>query len=158
LLIGGRCQNLVAALHGRYEDHILLVEDEAALRVGWRAACRSRLHGHAGGIGEHAVAALIEFAFDLVLTDLRLPGMGGAGVLEAALERYPEIIVIMMTGYGTVKDAVEAIKRGASDFITKPFQFDELQFVMTTALEQKRLRSENAYLRSQLEARYRSKG
>src|SRR5262249_44480813 len=139
--------------------HILLVEDEAALRV----AVAEQLADHGFTVtqaesGEQAVTSLIEFAYDLVLTDLRLPGMGGAGVLEAALERYPEIIVIMMTGFGTVKDAVEAIKRGASDFITKPFQFDELQFVINAALEQKRLRSENAYLRSQLEARYRFEG
>jgi two-component system response regulator AtoC len=139
--------------------HILLVEDEAALRT----AVAEQLSDHGFTVtqaesGEQAVAALIEFAFDLVLTDLRLPGMGGAGVLEAALERYPDIIVIMMTGFGTVKDAVEAIKRGASDFITKPFQYDELQFVINAALEQKRLRSENAYLRSQLEARYRFEG
>src|SRR4029450_6866378 len=77
---------------------------------------------------------------------------------DAAVERYPEIVVIVMTGFGTVKDAVEAIKRGAADFITKPFQFDELQYVIGTALEQRRLRTENAYLRSQLEARYRFEG
>ena len=60
-----------------------------------------------------------------------------------------------MTGYGTVKDAVKAIKRGASDFITKPFQFDHLLHILSSTLEQRRLKSENAYLRSQLEDRYR---
>ena len=73
-------------------------------------------------------------------------------MLDAALERYPDIIAIVITGYGTVKDAVDAIKQGAADFITKPFQFDELLHVLNSALEQRRLRSENAYLRSQLEA------
>jgi DNA-binding NtrC family response regulator len=141
------------------KTHLLLVEDEAALRL----AVAEQLTDHGFIVaqaesGEQAVAALAEFAFDLVLTDLRLPGIGGAGVLDAALERYPDIIVIMMTGFGTVKDAVEAIKRGAADFITKPFQFDELLYTIATALEQRRLRSENAYLRSQLEARYRFEG
>jgi DNA-binding NtrC family response regulator len=79
-------------------------------------------------------------------------------VIEAALERYPEIIAIVITGYGTVKDAVEAIKQGAADFITKPFQFDALLHVLRSALEQRRLKSENAYLRSQLEDRYRIDG
>jgi DNA-binding NtrC family response regulator len=78
--------------------------------------------------------------------------------MDAALERYPEIIPIVITGYGTVKDAVEAIKQGASDFITKPFQFDALLHVLRSALEQRRLKSENAYLRSQLENRYRIDG
>jgi DNA-binding NtrC family response regulator len=93
-----------------------------------------------------------------LVTDLRLPGIDGAKVIEAALERYPEIIAIVITGYGTVKDAVEAIKRGAADFITKPFQFDALLHVLRSALEQRRLKSENAYLRSQLEDRYRIDG
>jgi DNA-binding NtrC family response regulator len=61
----------------------------------------------------------------------------------------------VITGYGTVKDAVEAIKRGARDFVSKPFQIDELLHVLDSALEQRRLRSENEYLRSQLEERYR---
>ncbi|MBQ90860.1 MAG: DNA-binding response regulator, partial [Acidimicrobiaceae bacterium] len=65
---------------------------------------------------------------------------------------------IVVTGFGTVKDAVDAIKRGASEFITKPFQFDQLLHVLSSALEQRRLRSENAYLRSQLEERYRFDG
>jgi DNA-binding NtrC family response regulator len=75
-------------------------------------------------------------------------------VLEAAVQRYPEIIAIVVTGYGTVKDAVEAIKRGAWDFVSKPFQIDELLLALDAALEQRRLKSENAYLRAQLEERY----
>src|SRR5262249_10244029 len=108
--------------------------------------------------GEQATARLAEFAFDILITDLRLPGVDGRQVLDATLERYPELIAIVITGYGTVKDAVEAIKHGAADFITKPFQFDALLHVLSSALEQRRLKSENAYLRSQLEERYRIDG
>jgi DNA-binding NtrC family response regulator len=108
--------------------------------------------------GEQAVALLDQFAFDIVITDLRLPGIDGTAVVEAALERYPGIVAIVITGYGTVKDAVDAIKRGASDFIAKPFQFDELMHVLQKAMEQRRLKSENAYLRSQLEERYQFGG
>ena len=108
--------------------------------------------------GEKAVQLLDQFAFDIVITDLRLPGIDGTRVLETALARYPGIVGIVITGYGTVKDAVDAIKKGASDFIAKPFQFDELMHVLHKALEQRRLKSENAYLRSQLEERYQFGG
>ena len=141
------------------ETHLLLVEDEELLRE----ATAERLAEHGYRVvqvesGEAAVEQLTDFAFDIVLTDLRLPGIDGTEVLAEALERYPEIICIVVTGFGTVKDAVEAIKRGAAEFITKPFQFDQLLHVLAAALEQRRLRSENAYLRSQLEERYRFEG
>jgi DNA-binding NtrC family response regulator len=139
--------------------HLLLVDDEAALRE----AIAERLADHGfiveqAASGEDAVARLADFAFDIIITDLRLPGVDGRAVLDAALERYPDIIAIIITGFGTVKDAVDAIKQGAADFITKPFQFDALLHVLRSALEQRRLRSENAYLRSQLEERYRIDG
>jgi len=108
--------------------------------------------------GERALELLQQFAFDVIVTDLRLPGIDGGRVLESARQRYPGIVAIVITGYGTVKDAVEAIKRGASDFVAKPFQFDELLHVLQKALEQRRLRSENAYLRSQLQERYQFGG
>src|SRR3954469_276599 len=139
--------------------HLLIVDDEAALRE----AIAERLTDHdcvgeQGGSGEEALARLAAFAFDIIITDLRLPGVDGRQVLDAAIERYPDIIAIVITGFGTVKDAVDAIKQGAADFITKPFQFDALRHVLGSALEQRRLRAENAYLRSQLEQRYRIDG
>jgi DNA-binding NtrC family response regulator len=139
--------------------HLLLVDDERPLRE----AIAERLGDHGFRVvqadsGEQALERLADFAFDIIITDLRLPGIDGRRVLEAALERYPDIIGLVITGYGTVKDAVEAIKQGAADFITKPFQFDALLHVLTSALEQRRLRSENAYLRSQLDERYRIDG
>src|SRR5215218_5347173 len=141
------------------QKHLLIVDDEGALRLA--IAERLADHGYAveqAGSGEEAVQRLAEFAFDILLTDLRLPGISGTAVLDAALERYPDIIAIIITGFGTVKDAVEAIKQGAADFITKPFQFDALMHVLESAMEQRRLKSENAYLRSQLEQRYRFDG
>jgi DNA-binding NtrC family response regulator len=108
--------------------------------------------------GEKAVEYLDQFAFDILITDLRLPGIDGTRVIDAAKQRYPGIVAIVITGYGTVRDAVEAMKRGASDYVTKPFQFDELVHVLDKALEQRRLALENAYLRSQLEQRYQFGG
>jgi DNA-binding NtrC family response regulator len=136
--------------------HLLLVEDETPLRQA--VAEQLRDHGYKveqADSGEAAIARLAEFAFDVIVTDLRLPGIDGSAVVDAAVERYPEIVAIVVTGYGTVKDAVEAIKRGAADFVSKPFQIDELLLVLDAALEQRRLKSENAYLRAQLEDRYR---
>ena len=139
--------------------HLLLVEDEGPLRqaVAEQLADRGFSVEQAES-GETALARLADFAFDVVVTDLRLPGIDGSAVVEAAVARYPDIIAIVVTGYGTVKDAVEAIKRGASDFVNKPFQIDELLHALDSALEQRRLKSENAYLRAQLQERYRFEG
>jgi DNA-binding NtrC family response regulator len=113
---------------------------------------------------QSALKALDGFAFDVIVSDLRLPGSDGLPseasakegrqVIEAAVGRYPGIIAIVVTGYGTVKDAVDMIKLGAADFIAKPFQFDELMHVLNKALEQRRLKSENAYLHEQLDERF----
>src|SRR5262245_61032459 len=120
--------------------HLLLVEDEAPLReaIAEQLADRGYRVEQAGS-GEAGLACLADFAFDVIVTDLRLPGVDGAAVVEAAVDRYPEIVAIVVTGYGTVKDAVEAIKRGAWDFVAKPFQIDELLHVLDSALEQRRL-------------------
>ena len=141
------------------QKHLLIVEDEAPLRQ----AIAEQLSDHGYRVqqaesGEVALTRLADFAFDFIITDLRLPGVDGSALVEAAVARYPHIIAIVVTGYGTVKDAVEAIKRGAWDFVSKPFQLDELLHVLDSAIEQRRLKSENAYLRAQLEERYRFEG
>jgi len=141
------------------QKHLLLVEDEASLRQAIAEQLGDRGYQvEQAGSGEEAIARLADFAFDIIITDLRLPGVDGSAVVEAAVARYPEVIAIVVTGYGTVKHAVEAIKRGAWDFVSKPFQIDELLHVLDSALEQRRLKSENAYLRAQLEERYRFEG
>ncbi len=137
------------------QRHLLLVDDEEALR----SVVAERLTDHGFSVvqaasGEAALQALDGFAFDVIVSDLRLPGVDGRQVIDAALTRYPGIVAIVVTGYGTVKDAVDVIKLGAADFIAKPFQFDELMHVLTSALEQRRLKSENAYLHQQLDERF----
>src|SRR5947207_427177 len=98
------------------QRHLLLVEDEAALRQAIAEQLGDRGYQvEQAESGETALARLADFAFDIVITDLRLPGVDGSAVVEAAVARYPDVIAIVVTGYGTVKDAVEAIKRGAWD-------------------------------------------
>lgn len=139
--------------------HLLLVEDEEQLRqaIAEQLADRGFAVTQAES-GETALSHLADFAFDVLVTDLRLPGVDGAAVVESAVARYPDIVAIVVTGYGTIKDAVAAIKRGASDFVNKPFHIDELLHVLGSALEQRRLRSENDYLRAQLEERHQFSG
>src|SRR3979490_148332 len=136
--------------------HLLLVEDEAPLRLAIAEQLADRGYQvEQADSGEAALAHLADFAFDIIVTDLRLPGIDGSAVIEPPSARYPHITAIVVTGFGTVKDAVEAIKRGAWDFVSKPFQIDELLHVLDSALEQRRLRSENAYLLAHVEKHYR---
>jgi len=135
--------------------NILLIDDEDALR----SVVAERLQDEGFDVvearsGEEALSLLQGFAFDVIVSDLRLPGIDGREVIDEALERYPGIVAIVVTGYATVKAAVDTIKRGAADFVAKPFQFDELRHAITSALEQRRLKDENAYLRQQLDERF----
>ncbi|MFN7981276.1 MAG: response regulator, partial [Vicinamibacterales bacterium] len=139
--------------------HLLLVEDEPSLRSVVAEQLGSR--GYSVDdveSGEAALAKLAEFAYDALVTDLRLPGISGSTVIDTAVARYPDIVAIVVTGFGTVRDAVDAIKHGASDFVNKPFQIDELTLALDKAFEQRRLKSENDYLRAQLDARYQLGG
>jgi two-component system, NtrC family, response regulator AtoC len=140
-------------------SHVLFVDDEVAFREVM--AERLAEHGFSvaqAGTGEDALEHLNQFAFDIVITDLRLPGVDGRVVLDEALARYPDIIAIVITGFGTVKEAVEVTRRGAEGFITKPFQFEELRHELEAAIEKRRLKAENAYLRDQLHDRFGIEG
>jgi DNA-binding NtrC family response regulator len=90
-----------------------------------------------------------------LLTDQRMPRMDGLQLLEGARRLAPELPVVLMTAHGTVSTAVEAMKRGAADYLTKPFERDELLLVIEKALRQRRLEDEVASLRGELKTRYR---
>ena len=96
--------------------------------------------------------------FDLILTDLVMPGKGGMDVLKGATASQPNIPVIVMTGFGTVQTAVEAMKIGAFDYLTKPFNLDELLIVLDKALSVSQLQKENRMLKMQLKKKYVFKG
>jgi DNA-binding NtrC family response regulator len=105
--------------------------------------------------GADGIERLHGFAYDGVVVDLGLPDMNGMMVLDEALERYPEIRAVVITGFGGVAEAVTAIKKGAIDFLIKPFQLVQLARVLRAGIEQRQLRQENAQLRARLHDRFR---
>jgi DNA-binding NtrC family response regulator len=133
---------------------ILIVEDKESLRTMLRLALERAGHGvlEAGDEPE-AVRLLNEFRPAVVLSDLRLPTGDGFGVLRAAKELDVEIPVIVMTAYGSIEDAVSAMKEGALDFLAKPVDPDHLQLMVSRAIEQRRLLTENMLLKEELAVR-----
>jgi DNA-binding NtrC family response regulator len=105
--------------------------------------------------GETVLRQLGEWQPDLVITDIHMPGMDGLALLAAIRERAPDILVILLTAYGSLKTAVDAIKAGAFDYLSKPFVVDDIRLVVRRALEHKKLLRENRSLRDQLRERYR---
>ena len=139
--------------------HLLFVDDETAFREVTAERLREKgFEVVEAESGEKALNLLEQTAFDIVLTDLQMPGIDGVRVVEAAVDRYPSIVSVIITGHGTVDAAFDAGKIGVLDFIYKPVQFDRLLHRLRKALEQSRLSSENAYLRSQLEERHQFGG
>ncbi len=106
------------------------------------------------GDGTRALAHVAGESFDVVVTDIRMPGAGGFEVLKAVKARSPSTEVVMMTGYGTIADAVQAMKMGAYDYLEKPFDPDAAALVVSRAAERKRLKDEAAALRRELEGTY----
>ncbi len=104
--------------------------------------------------GGRAISLLAAQPFDVVVTDLRMPGADGFEVLRAVKARAPETEVVMMTAYATVTDAVEAMKQGAYDYLQKPFDPDDASLVVARALERKRLKEQAASLRREVEGVY----
>jgi two-component system response regulator AtoC len=100
--------------------------------------------------GEAALAALASEQIDLVLTDVRLPGMSGIDLLERLRENDASIPVVVLTAYGTIQDAVRAMRLGAFDYLLKPFELDALEAIVRKALELRQVRAENRYLRERL--------
>ena len=135
---------------------ILIVDDEERLReviasalddLGYRTLL--------AGSGESALRVLETETADLVLTDLRMPQMDGHELLMQLRRRWPNLPVVVMTAYSTVKDAVQMIKDGAFDYVSKPFEIDELATVISNALRLSEALRDNLRLRKQLEGRYR---
>jgi two-component system, NtrC family, response regulator AtoC len=137
------------------KEQILVVDDEADLRSAIvEILTMDGFEVDSVGSAEEAIEKLSQTAYDVLITDHNLPGKLGLELLEDALVRYPETIGIVITGYGTIETAVQAIKKGAYDYLTKPFKLVELPIMVRKGLKERRLRFENQYLRSQLKERY----
>ena len=135
---------------------ILVVDDDSSHRTMLAAVLGEEGYKVtvAGG-GEEALGILGEEAFDLVLLDLRMDGKGGMEVLGEVSARLPGLAVVMMTAYASVETAVEALKKGARDYLTKPLDTDELKLTVARVLEHSRLKTENRQLRARLKEEYR---
>ncbi len=136
-------------------NKVLVVDDEEVVRD----SCRRLLEPAGYELTEartssEALRLLDEMEFDLVLTDLKLPDMDGISLLKKIKELMPNTEVIVITGYGTVNTAVQAMKLGAYDYVEKPFRPDELVSLVDRAIERRRLREENIRLKKEVSAQY----
>ncbi len=133
---------------------ILVVDDEQSLRDF--LAIMLKKEGHdvvTAENGTHALKAIQAEIFDLVISDVKMPGIDGIGVLKTTKEISPETVVIMITAYATAETAVEAMKLGASDYIIKPFKVDELKLIIDNSLEKRHLRKENILLKREIKSK-----
>ena len=137
------------------KKRILVVDDDESLR--WVTQAQLQQSGYDVAAAANAASALEQIRnlpADLVITDLKMPGMSGLELLKEIRAGYPEIIVIMVTAFGTVENAVEAMKAGAYDYITKPVNMDELRLIVKRGCEHLDLREEVRVLRSSLDKKY----
>jgi two-component system response regulator PilR (NtrC family) len=130
---------------------VLVVDDEQSMRDLLTIMLRQAGYEvTAADGGEAAVEALKVGSFELVITDLRMRKIDGLAVLRAAKEHSPRTVVVVVTAYASTETAVEAMKLGAYDYVTKPFKLDELKVTIANALERRRLQDENVALKRQL--------
>ncbi len=130
---------------------ILVVDDDRRMRRTLQIVIESMgLESAAAGTGDEASEKLRTARFDLVLTDLKMPGASGIDLLEHIRAEHPKLPVVLITAYGTIQTAIEAMRKGASDYVLKPFDNESLKLVIGKALELERYRSENVFLREQV--------
>jgi DNA-binding NtrC family response regulator len=130
---------------------ILIAEDEEITLKHLSYALEKEGYSAAGARnGIEALDRLENEKFDIIIADIKMPGMDGLTLLSEVKKRYPEIEVIIVTGFGSIESAVNAMKAGASDYITKPFNLDELTLKIKKVQEKKRLENENIALRVSL--------
>jgi Nif-specific regulatory protein len=134
---------------------ILVADDHDALRRGLALALRAAGHDvEEAPNGNAAIEKLHEGYFDVVVSDLRMGGSDGLDVLRTARTLHPSASVVLMTAFGSVSTAVEAMKNGAFDYVQKPFEIEEMEVKIEKALELKRLRHELEYLRNEQQENY----
>ncbi len=136
-------------------ESILVVDDDPEIREGVADVLRQAGYDvDEAKDGKKAIKCIEAGSYDLVLTDLNLPKVDGMKVLRHVLDESPDTICIILTGFGTIKGSVEAIKMGAFDYISKPVKSDEIVIVVEKALKYRRLERENILLKQQLRKKY----
>jgi DNA-binding NtrC family response regulator len=131
---------------------IMVVDDEMIVRESFLHWFQK--YGHhteVAASGFEALEKLEQEAYDILLVDIKMPGMNGIELLAKVKEEYPDTIVIIITAYGSIETAVDAMKMGAADYLLKPFKPEQLSLVMEKVIHQKRLISEYRYLKGRLE-------
>ena len=137
------------------KTRVLVVDDEPRMAASIALALTRAGHDcETRGSGAEALALLEQRSADVVVTDWRMPGMDGLELLRRIRDRDPKLPVILLTAFGSVPSAVEAMREGAFDYITKPFDNDELRALVDRALALRRLERENRYLRQEVASRY----
>lgn len=134
--------------------NLLIVDDERAIREVCRDVAQSMgFNTYVADSAEHAYRMLEPQGIDVILLDLKLPGAGGLEALHQIHERRPDAVVIVVTGYGTVHSAVQAMKNGAYDYVTKPFSMDELRLLLDRVAGHLKLKTENRVLREKIKSK-----
>jgi DNA-binding NtrC family response regulator len=134
--------------------NLVIVDDERAVREVCREVARNLgFNALVADSAEHTYRLLESHAIDVLLLDLKLPGAGGLEALHKIKELRPEAEVIMVTGCGTVQSAVQAMKNGAYDYVTKPFSMDELRILLERVATHLKLKSENRILREKIKSK-----
>ncbi len=134
---------------------VLVVDDERGVRESCREVAQALgFTTLIADSAEHCYHSLEDSSVDVVLLDVRLPGTSGLEVLREIKRRRPDTVVVMMTGFATVQSAVTAMKSGAYDYVTKPFNFDELRAVLDRVTSHLRMATENRLLREQVKSRH----
>jgi two-component system response regulator PilR (NtrC family) len=135
-------------------NKILIIDDEQSMRDFLSIMLKKEGYDVvAAEAGTDALKAVQTEIFDLVISDVKMPGLDGIDVLRTVKESSPETVVIMITAYASAETAVEAMKLGAYDYITKPFKVDEIKLIIQKALEKRHLRKENILLKREMGAR-----
>ncbi|MDA0577611.1 MAG: sigma-54 dependent transcriptional regulator [Verrucomicrobia bacterium] len=133
---------------------ILVVDDDKHTRDGLQRALQTTYDVRLAESGERALELVNAGDIDILLSDIRMPGMDGLTLLQRALARHPHLVCILLTAYGSIEQAVEAMKRGAHDFLIKPVNLDHLELLLKRAVRARAMESENAQLQEQLDDKY----
>jgi DNA-binding NtrC family response regulator len=141
------------------QPRILIIDDEPLMRISIADALKAEgYHVTVAGTGPEGVDFIKKEQFDVIISDLRLPGLDGLQVLSTSKEISARTGVILITAHGSVETAVEAMKVGAYDYVTKPFSMDELLLIVKRLVKMLELEDENRLLREELEGRFSFKG